>query len=139
MPVVGIGSSSPAWTLEPQCGVPVHILKHHDCVLLTRFCLFLSSSSSSSSLARIPPLTSVLLTSVSFFFLVPLTSLDWSFSRQCSSKQMSQPGLILLYSHPASLHLSSLCRLSQQTLLPRRKVNKLVQGANPTSSCPALC
>lgn len=27
MPAVGIGSSSPAWTAEPQCGVPVHILK----------------------------------------------------------------------------------------------------------------
>lgn len=59
-----------------------------------------------------------------FFFLVPLTSPDWSFSRQCSSKQMSQAGLTPLYSHPASSHLSSRCRLSQQIALPRKEVNK---------------
>lgn len=40
---VGISSSSPAWTPEPQCGVPVHILKHHDCLVFAGFCLFLSS------------------------------------------------------------------------------------------------
>lgn len=124
MPVVGIGSSSPSWTVEPQCGVPVHILKHHKCVLLTRFVLFVSlllllllTSASSSSYFWVTYLCL-------FFFLVPLTSLDWSFSRQCSSKQMSQAGLTLLYSHPASPHLSSLCRPSQQTALPRREVNK---------------
>ena len=39
MPEVGIGCLSPARTPEPQCGVPVHILKHHDCLLLARFCL----------------------------------------------------------------------------------------------------
>lgn len=39
--VVGISSSSPAWTPEPQCGVPVHILKHYDCLVFAVFCLFL--------------------------------------------------------------------------------------------------
>lgn len=106
MPEVGIGSSSPTWTPEPQCGVPVHILKPHDCLLHARFCLFLSP------LPHPPPphplLLSVLLPLFLSLFLVALTSPDWSFSRQCSSKQMSQAGLTLLSRHPASPLLCSL-------------------------------
>ena len=115
MPEVGIGSSSPAWTPEPQCGVPVHILKHHDCLLLARFCLFLSSSPLLPHPLP-PPLTSVSSStsiSISLSFSWLLHHLTGVFSRQCSSKQMSQAGLTLLYRHPASPLLSS--ALSPQT------------------------
>lgn len=89
---------------------------HFKTVLLARFCLFLSSS-----LSFAPPAPSSSYFCHFFylyfylsFFLVALTSPDWSFSRQCSSKQMSQAGLTLLYRHPASSFLSSPLSLQTQ-------------------------
>ncbi len=124
MPEVGIGSSSPAWTPEPQCGVPVHILKHHDCLLLARFCLLLSSSPST------PPLPSYFcqffyLYFYLSFFLVALTSPDWSFFSSMQ-QQADESGWADSPLPPSCLPSPplSLCRRSQQTASPRREANK---------------
>lgn len=92
---VGISSSSPAWTPEPQCGVPVHILKHHDCLVFAGFCLFLSSfpPSPPHTPSHLLLLLSALLSLSISWLLHHLTGV---FSRHCSSKQMSQAGLTLL-------------------------------------------
>lgn len=118
--------SSPAWTSDPQCGVPVHILKHHDCLLIASFCPLL------------PHFYQFFYFYFHFFVSCALTSPNWSFSRHCSSKQMSQAGLTLLLS---SLFLClSLCIHGQQTASPRGAADKRgICHSHPISPpCPII-
>ena len=118
-PVVGIGSSSPAWTTEPQCGVPVHILKHHDRLLLARLCLFLS----------LPPLflcfLSVFLPLFLSLFLSCGSCITWLEFFSSMQQQADESGWAGSPLQPSCLHSPpSLCSCCQYTASPRGEANK---------------
>lgn len=103
-----LAGASQAWPSQPQCGVPVHILKK---VSLSVF--FLPTALSIPPSFLHPPSLSLYLLSVFFLLSVSLSLLSslhlhrvFFFSLPCSSRRMSQTGTATFISHfpPRSSH-----------------------------------
>lgn len=104
---VGISSSSAAWTPEPQCGVPVHILKSATTVWLSTGFFVCSSR------APLPPSPLLCQLLHLYFYLslpvfpVALTSPDWVLQQHADESGWSQDSPLT----PPRLHLHPPARL----------------------------
>lgn len=131
---MGIGSSSLAWTPEPQCGVPVHILKTPR-LPAPCWVLFVPLSLSLTTFLLLTVVLPLFL-SLSFSWLLHHLTVFFSSMQQQADESGWADSPLPPFCLPSPL--LSLCRPSQQTASPIREAQKSKSLSQPPPQLPPL-